>query len=171
MDLFADPAERDDVSPFIRMLWEKGSAHEQSIIGEIGVPVLDLSGFRLEEKERLTLEAMARHEPLIDSGRVTADDLVGEPDLLRFSGHGYVAGDIKSGAGEEGREDLSKPKIHYGVQLAFYTDILEQKGRALSRTAFVIDINADEITYDLDEPRCHARPCRKRRRICRGQRG
>jgi hypothetical protein len=63
MDLFADPAERDDVSPFIRMLWEKGSAHEQSIVGKIGVPVLDLSGFHLNEKERLTAEATERQEP------------------------------------------------------------------------------------------------------------
>ena len=50
------------------------------------------------------------------------------------------------------REDLSKPKVHYGVQVALYTDILEQKGLPLNRTAFVIDINADEIAYDLDEP-------------------
>ena len=68
------------------------------------------------------------------------------------SRHGYVAGDIKSGAGEESREDLSKPKLHYGVQLALYTDILEQKGLSLGHTPFIIDINADEITYDLDEP-------------------
>jgi hypothetical protein len=135
MDLFADPADRDEVSPFIRMLWEKGSAHERTIIGEIGVPVLDLSGFHLDQKERLTTEAMHRHEPLIYSGRITAGDLVGEPDLLRFTGHGYVAGDIKSGAGEEGREDLTKPKLHYGVQLALYTDILETKGLSLDGTA------------------------------------
>jgi uncharacterized protein len=152
MDLFADPADRDDVSPFIRMLWEKGSAHEQTIIGEIGVPVLDLSGFHPDEKERLTTEAMKQQEPLIYGGRITAGDLVGEPDLLRLSDHGYAAGDIKSGTGEEGREDLSKPKPHYGVQLALYTDILEQKGLSRSRTPFVIDINAQEIVYDLDEP-------------------
>jgi predicted RecB family nuclease len=152
MDLFGDHAERDEVSPFIRMLWEKGNAHERSIIGDIGVPVLDLSGVHLDEKELLTAEAMERHEPLIYNGRITAGDLVGEPDLLRFTGHGYIAGDIKSGAGEEGREDLSKPKLHYGVQLALYTDILEQKGLSPGHTPFVIDINADEIMYDLDEP-------------------
>jgi hypothetical protein len=27
MDLFADPSDRDEVSPFIRMLWEEGSGH------------------------------------------------------------------------------------------------------------------------------------------------
>jgi hypothetical protein len=123
MDLFADPADRDAVSPFIRMLWEKGAAHERTIMGEIGVPVLDLSVFHGDVKERLTTEAMNRHEPLIYRGRITAGDLVGEPDLLRWTGKGYLAGDIKSGAGEEGREDLSKPKLHYAVQLALYMRI------------------------------------------------
>ena len=40
--------------------------------------------------------------PLIYRGRIIADD-VSELDLLRWTGHGYFAGDIKSGAGEEGR--------------------------------------------------------------------
>jgi hypothetical protein len=127
MDLFADPAERDQVSPFIQMLWKKGAAHEQDIMGGTGIPFLDLSGFGTDEKERLTTEAMMRQEPLIYSGRITADELLGVPDLLRFTDHGYVAGDIKSGAGEENREDLSKPNVHYGVQLALYSDILEKK--------------------------------------------
>ena len=79
MDLFADPADRDEVSPFIRMLWEKGARHEQTIIGQVGVPIVDLYGFHGDEKERLTTEAMLWREPLIYGGRITADDLVGEP--------------------------------------------------------------------------------------------
>jgi predicted RecB family nuclease len=63
-----------------------------------------------------------------------------------------VAGDIKSGVGEDGQEDLSKPKIRYGVQVALYTDILERKGMSAGRLLFIIDINGQEITYDLDEP-------------------
>src|ERR1019366_8621568 len=94
---------------------------------------------------------MERQEPLIYSGRITVGDLVGEPDLLRWAGHGYVAGDIKSGAGEEGRKDLSKPKVHYAVQLALYTDILEQKGLSAGRFPFIIDINGHEFTYQLDD--------------------
>jgi predicted RecB family nuclease len=152
MDLFADPADRDAVSPFIRMLWEKGAAHEQAIMGGMGLPVLDLSSSHGEEKERLTTDAMNRQEPFIYGGRITAGDLVGEPDLLRFTNHGYMAGDIKSGAGEEGREDLSKPKLHYGVQVALYTDILEQMGLSAGRTAFIIDITGRECLYDLEEP-------------------
>ncbi|MEP6889981.1 MAG: hypothetical protein ABI955_04710, partial [Nitrospirota bacterium] len=29
MDLFANPAERDTVSPFVQLLWERGGAHEK----------------------------------------------------------------------------------------------------------------------------------------------
>jgi predicted RecB family nuclease len=151
MDLFANPAERDAVSPFIQLLWRKGAVHEHDIMDGGGIQALDLSSFHDDEKERLTTEAMNRQEPLIYSGRITADDLVGEPDLLRWTSHGYVAGDIKSGAGEEGREDLSKPKVHYAVQLALYTDILERKGVSAGRTPFIIDITGEEFTYDLDD--------------------
>jgi predicted RecB family nuclease len=151
MDLFADPTKRDAVSPFIRMLWEKGAAHEQAVMGDVGISVLDLSAFHRDEKERLTTEAMQRQERTIYSGRIIVDDLVGEPDLLRWTGNGYLAGDIKSGAGEECREDLSKPKLHYAVQLALYTDILEQKGLSAGRVPFIIDIDAEEFTYSLDE--------------------
>src|SRR5271165_3647926 len=83
MDLFADPADRDQVSPFVQLLWDRGAAHEDHIIGAVGEPFLDLSGFSGAEKERHTLEAMERGEPLIYSGRISAGDLLGVPDLLR----------------------------------------------------------------------------------------
>ncbi len=44
---------------------------------------------------------MQRGETLIYSARLQADGLLGDPDLLRREGDGYIAGDIKSGAGEE----------------------------------------------------------------------
>src|SRR4051794_17749051 len=117
MDLFGDPAERDEVSPFVKMLWERGALHEQATISGIDTSILDLSIYHGDEKERLTTEAMDRGEQLIYSGRIRADDLLGEPDLLRRQGAGYLGGDIKSGAGLEGNEDLSKPKLHYAVQV------------------------------------------------------
>lgn len=158
MDLFANPADRDAVSPFIRMLWEKGAAHEQEIMEGGGIEALDLSGYHGDEKDRLTTEAIERREPLIYGGRITADDLNGEPDLLRWTSVGYQAGDIKSGAAEEGREDLSKPKVHYAVQLALYTDILERKGISAGRTPFVIDITGEEFPYDLEAPTSQRKP-------------
>jgi predicted RecB family nuclease len=158
MDLFADPAERDPVSPFVRLLWERGTVHEDDTIGDLRLPFLDLSGFTGEEKERRTTDAMASGEPLIYGGRIRADDLLGEPDLLRRCGSGYIAGDIKSGMGQEGPEDLRRPKLHYAVQLGLYVDILERKGLSGGRTPFIWDINGEEFLYDLDAPRGERNP-------------
>ena len=92
---------------------------------------------------------------LIYGGRIRTGNLLGEPDILRLDDRlGYVAGDIKSGAGEEGDEDIGtdKPKKHYAVQLALYTDILETIGLSKGRYPFVWDIHGEEVIYDLKAP-------------------
>ncbi len=151
MDLFADPAERDEVSPFVQLLWERGTLFEQQVIANIGIPFVDLAAFAKSEKEQRTLEAMDRGEPLIYGGRIAVDDLLGDPDLLRRDGAGYIAGDIKSGSGEEeiGDDGEGKPKKHYAVQLALYTDIIERLGRSSGRRGFIWDIHGKEILYDF----------------------
>src|SRR5262249_6211158 len=110
---------------------------------------MDLFADPARRDERLTTEAMLRQEPLIYSGRIVAADLVGEPDLLQFTGAGYIAGDIKSGAGDEG-QDVFKPKLHYAVQVALYTDILERLGQSGSRHPLIIDIHGGRVIYALD---------------------
>jgi uncharacterized protein len=79
---------------------------------------------------------------------------VGEPDLLRLEGTAYVAGDIKSGAGEEGgdEEGDGKPKRRYAVQLCLYTDLLERAGQSSARRGFVWDIHGEEVPYDFTQP-------------------
>lgn len=151
MDLVGDLLDRDKINPFIELLWEKGTAHEKSIVEGFDVPFLDLSHYAGDEKERFTTEAMERGEPIIYGGRIQADDLLGVPDLLREEAGSYVAGDIKSGAGEEGQEELKKPKKHYAVQVALYTDILERKGLSAGRRPYIIDIHGEEVMYELDE--------------------
>jgi len=158
MDLFGDPAERDETNPFVELLWERGALYEKEVMRGAGEPYLDLSTYPAQERERLTSQAMARGEALIYGGRIQVDDLVGVPDLLRKEHRGYVAGDIKSGAGEEGSEDLRKPKKHYAVQLALYTDILERKGLSTGRSPFVWDVHGDEVRYDLDAPQGPRKP-------------
>jgi len=64
MDAFADPALRDPVSPFVQMLWERGSIFEKQTISGLGVPSTHLSGFRGEEKEAKTRAAVGRGETL-----------------------------------------------------------------------------------------------------------
>ena len=162
MDLFGDPSERDAVSPFVQLLWERGATHEKETVARIGDSFVDLSVYEPIEKERLTLAAMARGESLIYGGRISYEDLVGEPDLLQRKGNGYVAGDIKSGAGEEGArdDDEGKPKLHYAVQLALYTDILEHLGYSAGRTPFVWDIHGEIVPYDLMQMRGTRNPRR-----------
>ena len=153
LDLYGDPAKKDEVSVFVQLLWEKGNEYEKEVIENLDIPFTDLSSLRVDEKENVTTEAMSRGDDLIYSGRIKNGNLLGEPDLLRKQGDGYIAGDIKSGAGEEGGSDLDdrKPKKHYAVQLALYTDILEKLGSCSGRIPFVWDINGEEIIYDLEE--------------------
>jgi hypothetical protein len=65
------------------MLWERFTAHEEAVTSGVGSPFVDLSMYRGEEKEQRTTEAIARVEPLIYSGRIRPDDLLGEPVVLR----------------------------------------------------------------------------------------
>jgi predicted RecB family nuclease len=153
LDLYGDNAKKDEVSVFVQLLWEKGNEYEKEVIENLDIPFTDLSSLRGDEKENATTEAMSRGDDLIYSGRIKDSALLGEPDLLKKHGDGYVAGDIKSGAGEEGGSDLDdrKPKKHYAVQLALYTDILEKLESCAGRTPFVWDIHGEEIIYDLEE--------------------
>ncbi|MYL00983.1 MAG: hypothetical protein F4013_04585, partial [Gammaproteobacteria bacterium] len=152
MDKFADPSERDPVSPFVQLLWKKGVLWENEVMAGLDATFTDLSGYRGVEQERKTREAMRRGDALIYAGRIRSGDLLGIPDLLRREGAGYLAGDIKSGAGVEGSEDLAKPKKHYAVQLALYTDILERTGFSAERRGFIWDIHGNEVDYDFERP-------------------
>lgn len=151
MDLFGSPSDRDEVSPFVELLWKRGAAHEDEVISQATGQLVDLTRFPAADRETRTLQAMDRGEPLIYGGRISIDGLLGDPDLLRRDGMGYIPGDIKSGAGEEGAANGidGRPKKHYAVQLALYIDILERLGRSSGRRAFVWDVHGDEIAYDF----------------------
>ncbi len=154
LDLFGDYSKQDPISSFVKLLWEKGTDFEKQVIENLQIPFLDLSSCPRTEKERHTVEAIKNGVELIYSGRISAGNLIGEPDLLKKTVKGYISGDIKSGSGLEGENDLSegKPKLHYVVQLALYTDILEKLGMAAGRKPFIWDIHGREIKYDLDSP-------------------
>lgn len=55
LDVFGDRSRRDEVSPFVNLLWERGSAVEQEAIAGLQTPYLDLSQGPLAERQRLTL--------------------------------------------------------------------------------------------------------------------
>lgn len=152
LDLFGDHERQDPTTAFTRLLWERGHAFEQKLVDELKGAYVNLREAPSNKRLQLTKEAMEDGESLIYGGRLYVGDMLGEPDLLRRQGDGYVAGDIKSGAGlEGGSEDVGgEPKLHYASQLAFYTDMLEQMGACGSRTPFVWDIEGKEVPYDLD---------------------
>jgi len=95
LDLFEDPSKRDPETAFMKLLWERGVDFEKQVMTEMKQPFLDLSPFSGLEKESRTREALNKGINLIYSGRLSTDNLVGEPDLLSKKGNGYIAGDIK----------------------------------------------------------------------------
>jgi hypothetical protein len=139
LDAFGHPAVRDEPNAFVKFLWERGTSFERETIAKLDRPFVDLSGYDDEEKEPLTLEALRRGEPLIYSGRMSTDDLIGVPNLLRKE-PGAMSREISSRAPEKkGGDDNTegKPKLHYAVQLALYVDILERLNLSAGRRAFV----------------------------------
>jgi predicted RecB family nuclease len=161
LDATGDASLRDAVSPFVKMLWERGTTHEKDVMQACGQAYLDLSALHGEAKEAATREAIARREPLIYSGRLSVHEMVGEPDLLRWEEGGYVAIDIKSGAGRSDADegDDGKPRKDYGVQLALYHDILTHMGLAVGRHGYIWDIHKHETRYDFDIPLGPRSPC------------
>jgi len=154
LDAFGDPALRDETNPFVRLLWERGTLYEREVIAKLKQPFRDLSGLDAKEKEQQTLQAIARGDALIYGGRLSADDLVGMPDLLRKVQGGYIPGDIKAAAAEEGagEESDGRLKLHYAVQLALYVDLLERHAASAGRSGFIWDIDGEEVPYDLTQP-------------------
>jgi predicted RecB family nuclease len=153
MDMYADPFERDEVSPFIDLLWRRQRAHEEEAVADAKPLRLD-SIADPDARTAATMQAMRDRTPLIYGGRIQVDDLVGEPDLLRLGEGGYVPGDIKAGAGEEGQDEDRKPKKRYALQLALYVDVLERLGLSDGkRIAFVIDVDNADVPYDLTAPK------------------
>ena len=152
LDVFGNPAEKDDPNDFVKLLWEQGVTHEENIVAAIGITA-NMKVVDSSKRESETRAAMQRREPLIYGGRLTSGDLVGEPDLLELRGNAYIPGDIKSGSGFEGDEGDGKLKRHYAFQLAHYALILEQLGLGDgSREAFIIDRSGSRVPYCLMEP-------------------
>lgn len=149
MDRFGDPQRRDAVSDFVQLLWRAGTDYERAVIEALETPYVDLSGYHGDEKECRTAQAMSEGASLIYSPRLSADSLLGEPDLLRRTDAGYEPGDIKSGSGEQGG-DHARPKRHYAVQLALYVDLLQRRGWSPDRRGFIWDVHGREIVYELD---------------------
>ncbi|HBU27944.1 TPA: hypothetical protein DEB00_02400 [Candidatus Uhrbacteria bacterium] len=156
-DIWGPQEEKiQETNPFVEMLWEKGIKYEMEVIGKIG-EYLDLSKGNIEDRYTQTIEAMKAETPLIYQGVLTVGNLRGIPDLLRLQPDGtYIPIDIKSGMGREGADEESgdegKPKKHYAVQLALYSDCLLKLGFEHNRKGIIYDIDGNEVLYELDAP-------------------
>ena len=121
-----------ETNPFVQLLWERGIAHEESVVSRLG-EFLDMRPDTYEERFKRTIEAMQKEAPLINQGVLICENMFGIPDLLkRLDDCLYVPIEIKSGRGFEGvdeeKGDAGKPKKHYAVQLALYSDLLNKLG-------------------------------------------
>ncbi len=156
LDAHADGLRKADVSPFVRMLWQRGASHESDVVRTLPEGTVLLAGLPGPEREHRTAEAMAGGAELIHGGRISADDLLGDPDLLVRRDGRYLPVDIKSGRAEENGDDdgePGRPKPHYAVQVALYVDVLERQGLSAGRHPEIWDVRGDRIAYDLEAPR------------------
>jgi hypothetical protein len=71
LDAFGDTANRDEINPFVRLLWERGTLFEREIIAKLELPLTDLSKATDSDRERLTLEATGQM-PTLKEPQVTS---------------------------------------------------------------------------------------------------
>lgn len=151
LDLHADPSLRDTTSPFVRMLWADGLAHEEQVLeAMIDRDMVDLRGLPRSERERGTIAAIAGASSAIMGAVITHADLIGMPDLLLRIDGGYMALDVKGGSATAGPGDAYKEE--YLVQVAHYAFILERSGLGRGDVAGIIDRQRRRIDYDLALP-------------------
>jgi predicted RecB family nuclease len=151
LDIHGDADARDEVNEFVEMLWEGGVEHEVAVLADLlaaSPGAVDLRYASAASRQALTQIAMDAKAPLIVGGEISEADLLGRPDVIRRDGDGYIAGDIKLGAGEDGR--VGVPRLRYAIQVALYADILERMDRLSRPYAFIIDGNGVELEFALD---------------------
>ncbi|UCF78275.1 MAG: TM0106 family RecB-like putative nuclease [Candidatus Eiseniibacteriota bacterium] len=145
LDEFGDKALMDEESDFQRLLWERGSTHEEEALERLGLDVCRVDLADPEERERETFRLMKKGENFIYQGGLSSGSMRGRPDLLektegrsRFGSHFYVPVELKSGSAYQD-EDAGTLKEHYVLQLSFYADVLEQLQGTKPENGKIID--------------------------------
>jgi uncharacterized protein len=133
-DIYGNQSEKiQETNPFVQLLWDKGLQHEKEVVGRLG-EFIDLGKGDHAERIRKTKEALESGVSLLYQPVVIHENLLGIPDFLRkLDDDTYIAIDVKSGRGFEGTDEEGvsgdpKLKKHYAVQLALYTEVLENMG-------------------------------------------
>ncbi|GAG08972.1 unnamed protein product, partial [marine sediment metagenome] len=76
LDVHGDPSEKDSVSPFVQLLWDRGHAFEKEVIERLEEPFTDLSPHSPEQRESLTVTNCA-NKPMLQ-------ELVKDPARLEW---------------------------------------------------------------------------------------
>ena len=150
LDLHGNAEHRAQVSGFVELLWSQGNRHEDHIIAALPGSVADLRDLPMTDRANATVAAMDADAEWILGGRLVIDDLEGRPDLLHRVGGNWFAGDIKSGSAWA--QNGATPRLEYGVQVAFYTSLLERLELGAGDRAFVIGSGGEQSWYDLHAP-------------------
>jgi predicted RecB family nuclease len=155
LDAFGDKSRMDPESDFERLLWEKGMAHEDNVLEELGLVVSEAQGEGFDECEKETLRMMREGEGLIYQGRLSSALMRGTPDLLekatgksRFGSHYYIPIEMKSGSAYED-EGGERVKLRYALQLSFYADVLEKVQGVRPETGKIIDAEFRIVSVEL----------------------
>lgn len=163
LDMHGEPSRRDDTSPFVRMLWRDGIVHECAILEAMTGNVVDLRELDIFQREKRTLVAIAQKAETILGAVLRLDDLVGMPDVLRWTVEGYMACDVKSGAAVSGPNGTYK--LEYVIQVAHYAYLLVKAGLGRGDVAAIIDADGVETRYDLLMPLGRDRVCAAERHV------
>jgi len=163
LEKFGDPKLKDKVSPFIRLLWERGIQHEENVIEPIKArkdktfAEVKKDKPANEETFKETLQLMKKGVDFIYQGVLIKDGFSGRPDLLEktegrsdFGNYCYIPVDIKAGRGyEETDSGDRKIKEYYLFQLKLYNLILDKIQGFIPNEGKIINSDKEEIKYDL----------------------
>ncbi len=147
LDIHGDPVLLDPVSAFTRMLWREGLAHETKVLSGFSEGLADIRGLTQSERESGTLSAIEARLPVILGDVIRHNNMIGMPDVLRWTPLGYVASDVKSGAALEGAK--RNYKQGYLVQVAHYAHILGRRvwGAPTSRASLTAQVPKPFMVY------------------------
>ena len=164
LEKFGDPKLKDKVSPFVRLLWERGIQHEEKVIKPIRERK-DKTFAEIKKDQpanqktfKETLQLMQKGFDYIYQGVLMSDNFSGRPDLLEkmegksgFGNYYYIPVDIKAGRGyEESDSGDRKIKEYYLFQLKFYGLILNRIQGFVPNEGKIINKDNEEIKYDLN---------------------
>mgnify|MGYP001291413310 CR=1 FL=1 len=160
LDSNGDPKEKGEVSPFVKLLWERGLQTEREYLQTLGnIQLFDLGDLSIEKGAPKTLRLMHEGVPLIYQGVLKSDVYVGRPDLLmkRFD-HSSLFGkfyyepiDIKAGLGWKEQGNSRRFKGHYAFQMLFYWMVLEQIQGMSLEIGRIINVNGNIEEFLMEE--------------------